>query len=95
MALSGEFKVNGSQVGYWEARRLLGEGKEVDRGPEGLMYLYSCTVILFDGQRQQTWKRSFNLWHYYDAGALVLASKILESAVRHRQAEAQAQSRGR
>lgn len=69
MALHGTICVNNETIGNWEARR-------VDRlDPATWRYQYDCAVEMKGGR-----KLDFKVYHVYEAGAMVLATKVLERA---------------
>lgn len=87
MTLHGNITVNAQTVGYWEAKRRLGERDTMDRGVHGLMHRYDWTVILFDEEGKQSWKGSSSIWHYENDGAMGLTSKVLEAALSRQKVE--------
>lgn len=77
MALHGEIKVNDLVIGGWEAQRTTPRLDKDKR--DGENYTYRCKVWrrMEDGKE---WREEFEVRHWYEDGALELASKVLRQA---------------
>lgn len=70
MALHGEIKVNGNEIGKWEAVRV---GKADDD------FIYRCRVE-YTNTSGYGYLRVFFVRHNYNDGALLLTSRVTERA---------------
>ena len=73
MALHGDVRVNGRQVGCWSARRTEPLANTHD------LYTYECYAEFYDLDGRQQ-RHTFKVQHVYAAGAMSLGAKVLDAA---------------
>jgi non-ribosomal peptide synthetase component E (peptide arylation enzyme) len=71
MALHGDIRINGTLLGYWDARRLT----DLKRGTDTYTYEWSMKIWKDD----QEFTASGELDHHYDDGAAALAAAVLSA----------------
>lgn len=68
--MHGDISINGTRLWTWSARRT--------QDPPEAVNMYDVELFDSKGVRVETWQAK----HKYDAGALVLARKVLDIAAR-------------